>query len=520
MSTGYGVGQQESPRNLGTSSLRRSLLELLAPRRSALSAPAYPKRMRCSALARAIRSVTANIGLMAGTDMESDDIHEAVSAEVDSEWGRDEGAPSLDGRETISPRSGRTKWIAVGAAVVVIAVFAGGWAVASAFQSPAQRAAAARAPETSVITASVTEGELATTVGTQVTLERRDTQKILVPKGAGTVVTGVPLQRGTSITAGAVVLEMDGRPLIVLPGAFPYYRDLAVGDSGPDVRQLQVGLAAAGLQVDADGNLGAGTADALQSLYTRAGYKSPEQEAREDAQAEAAAQIDATETNDDEQESDSPADAVGGEGAPENAAASKSPEPGDSDVAPSEGNVVVFRSAEVTTTSQLPAHALTVPKIGTLNDEALAIDAEQGEIVASAKMTADSISSLRKGQAARVTTPDGHAVKAAVGSVGKVGDDGEATVQITMQVSTVSEKWLHKTSLAEITVARASGRAMIVPTKAVVTSGPRDAYILKQTGSNTFSRVPVEEIGTLSGRSAIRVIGDARLKVGDEVKVS
>ena len=74
------------------------------------------------------------------------------------------------------------------------------------------------------------------------------------------------------IAAGATVLEVDGRPLFALPGAFAFYRDLSLGMNGPDVSQLQAGLRAAGLDVGVDGSFGASTERAVRLLYERNGY--------------------------------------------------------------------------------------------------------------------------------------------------------------------------------------------------------------------------------------------------------
>lgn len=56
------------------------------------------------------------------------------------------------------------------------------------------------------------------------------------------VVTAAPLV-GTLIENGAVALEVDGHPVIVLEGTRPMYRTIGSGDYGPDVDQLQVALA-------------------------------------------------------------------------------------------------------------------------------------------------------------------------------------------------------------------------------------------------------------------------------------
>ncbi len=81
------------------------------------------------------------------------------------------------------------------------------------------------------------------------------------------VVTSVNVQVGQSISPGQSLMRVNGRPVIVLPGSFPTYRDLVQGDQGDDVVQLQQALASLGYGVSADGDFGAATAAALTALY-------------------------------------------------------------------------------------------------------------------------------------------------------------------------------------------------------------------------------------------------------------
>ncbi len=60
------------------------------------------------------------------------------------------------------------------------------------------------------------------------------------------MITKIPAGPGTRVESGGQVLELSGRPVFVLAGTTPSYRDLAVGGTGDDVAQLQRGLAALG----------------------------------------------------------------------------------------------------------------------------------------------------------------------------------------------------------------------------------------------------------------------------------
>lgn len=93
--------------------------------------------------------------------------------------------------------------------------------------------------------------------------------------GSPPVVTNVFVRNGATVRSGAAVVEVSGRPVIALQGAFPLYRDLRQGDKGVDVRALQAGLQSAGVWVGADGVFGAGTERALRRLYRKVGYAVP-----------------------------------------------------------------------------------------------------------------------------------------------------------------------------------------------------------------------------------------------------
>ena len=67
--------------------------------------------------------------------------------------------------------------------------------------------------------------------------------------GGRAVVTRTPLNAGEPVKAGTCVLEVSGRPVIVMPGSIPMYRDLRPGQTGRDVQQLQSALGTLGYRV-------------------------------------------------------------------------------------------------------------------------------------------------------------------------------------------------------------------------------------------------------------------------------
>lgn len=91
-----------------------------------------------------------------------------------------------------------------------------------------------------------------------------------------TVLTGVRVRVGQRFGAGTQLLEISGRPLVVLKGKVPAYRDLRPGMQGRDVAQLQAALSALRHPTgDTPGTFGAGTKSALEAFYRSLGYPVP-----------------------------------------------------------------------------------------------------------------------------------------------------------------------------------------------------------------------------------------------------
>jgi len=78
----------------------------------------------------------------------------------------------------------------------------------------------------------------------------------------------------TQLNDGAVLLTTSGRPVFILQGEVPAYRDLAPGISGDDVRQLEAGLKRLGFDSGPiDGTYDEQTSAAVADWYTSAGWQ-------------------------------------------------------------------------------------------------------------------------------------------------------------------------------------------------------------------------------------------------------
>jgi len=160
---------------------------------------------------------------------------------------------------------------------LVILAAAGSWLAGSSIQSPAEVAARTAPPAPSPILVPVEARTLSSDVVTRGTARFGLPQSIsIVPSalkpGAG-IITTLPLQ-GAQVNEGDVMLTASGRPVFVLQGETPAYRDLVPGISGDDVRQLESGLKRLGFDPGpVDGTYDEQTSAAVADWYASAGFQ-------------------------------------------------------------------------------------------------------------------------------------------------------------------------------------------------------------------------------------------------------
>jgi peptidoglycan hydrolase-like protein with peptidoglycan-binding domain len=168
----------------------------------------------------------------------------------------------------------RTLVLVVGAAVALSSLIT--WIANERIRSPAEVAARTAPPAPAPILAPVVEQVLATKIVTRGTGHYASPRKLsITPSGLKTgprVITSLP-RAGSSIGESKVLLTISGRPVFLLRGDQPSYRDLGPGMSGPDVSQLEKALKRSGLDPGIiDGIYDAQTASAVEALYRRHGF--------------------------------------------------------------------------------------------------------------------------------------------------------------------------------------------------------------------------------------------------------
>lgn len=169
----------------------------------------------------------------------------------------------------------RNKLVA-GALALVVGAGAIGWVVGSQITSPAEAAAKADPPTPSLITVAVDERLLSADIVARGAIGYNDPISLEVSgpvgeAGSPQIVTMVP-EVGTELLEGSVALEIVGRPVILLQGELPVYRDLRPGSSGDDVLQLEEALVRLGFLASADSRWDSATGAAIQALYASVGY--------------------------------------------------------------------------------------------------------------------------------------------------------------------------------------------------------------------------------------------------------
>ena len=163
--------------------------------------------------------------------------------------------------------------------LVVVSAAAGlGWVAGQRVESPDQVAFEAAPPTPSLITVEVQLTELSADVIVRADVGYDDPVSLRLSGALGglppvLVVTAAP-ERGTEIVEGSVAIEISGRPVFLLEGEIPVFRDLRPQAVGPDVLQLEEALARLGYfdgEPDEEWDLATGAA--VAAWYESRGYE-------------------------------------------------------------------------------------------------------------------------------------------------------------------------------------------------------------------------------------------------------
>lgn len=161
---------------------------------------------------------------------------------------------------------------------VVVAAAGVGWFFGSRIQSPAEAAAEAEPPPPSNITVEVVREELSADVVVRGDVVYDEPVEVVLSgsfagQPARLVVTQA-VEESDELAEGDVAVEVVGRPVFLLVGEIPMYRDLRPGASGDDILQLEEALTRLGFfEGVPDNTWDEGTGAAVAAWYQSAGYR-------------------------------------------------------------------------------------------------------------------------------------------------------------------------------------------------------------------------------------------------------
>lgn len=168
--------------------------------------------------------------------------------------------------------------LAVGAVLLAVSVASGlGWMAARNIRSPAQVALEAEPPAPSLITVEVERTELVADVITRADIGYDDPVSLRLGGALGgrpsTLIVTSARGRGDELVEGAAAVEISGRPVFLLRGGIPVFRDLLPQAEGPDVLQVEEALARLGyFSEEPDEVWTPATEVAVEAWYAAAGY--------------------------------------------------------------------------------------------------------------------------------------------------------------------------------------------------------------------------------------------------------
>ncbi|MEU3612729.1 peptidoglycan-binding protein [Streptomyces sp. NPDC006872] len=442
-------------------------------------------------------------------------------------------------------------------------VGAGGWFAGSRMQSPADAAAARQPPKAGPVTVAVERRSLTASVVAQGSVEFASPQSLALagPVGppdsgsGGSGSTDAVVQRvtkapvaGSEVKEGDVLMQVSGRPVLVLRGSVPMYRTLGPGTSGDDVKQLERALTRLGFNPGgATGQYGQEDAAAVSRWYKSKGFVAQEPGVADKQQLgtlEAAvttaqqALLSARNPGDDTEGSGSGTDTGDEAGKLQLKAAQQQLDAAnDALFAFRAGYGTKVPAGELVFLPDLPARLDKVAvKTGDTPSGPVGT-VTSSKVVVRAVVQASDAKLLHKGMTAQVETPDGKKVKGELVALGDdvpkidttggqtsqgttidVSDDASAPVPVQISVPSGDlAKNANGSAKVTIKVGSSDGDVLAVPIAALHTSADGQARVRVRRGGKVVD-VKVEAGLSAEGQVEVTPSGDA-LKAGDQVVI-
>lgn len=440
---------------------------------------------------------------------------------------------------------GRLKLL-VGGLLAVAVVAVGTWMVAAqTMRTPAQVAADTEPPEPGLVTAPVKRTTITAEITTRgtVVFDEPTALTLTGQPDVGTdvhqtVVTDLP-EPGAEIAEGDVALGVAGRPVLVLAGRLPTYRDLGPGASGDDVAQLQAGLRRLGYDIgEVDGHYGPATEAAVEAWYADAGYEPPSLppedrqrlEQAEEAREGAADQFDEAHQQLHEARADGDEPRIRQVRADEDAARARLEEATAELAAVRAETGTKMPAAELEFVDELPRRVDSVNV--ELGEEASGelLTLTEGEVVVESDLDLEEAELIDEGASVTIVTDEGDQLAGTVAGLDEDSDDNVAGLVVTTEDDAATE--LVNTSVRlDVPVESTEGEVLAVPVAALSAGGdgePRvevvhdDADVVSAQDAGTDRSdteiVTVEPGLTADGLAEVEPV-DGALTEGDQVVV-
>lgn len=391
----------------------------------------------------------------------------------------------------------RLWWVV--AVALALGLVAGTWFIATTFQSPAQRQAAADPPPAAPVTVAIARGDLVERTTMKASATRDGAKAVGIPLGEGeSVVTAAGVSTGGSLNSGSIIAWVNDHPIFAMQGPFPLFRDIQEGDSGKDVLMVQQALADLGYDIAPDGKFGSYTASCLKDLYEEVGAEAPTQtEEAEPAQNK-----------------------------PEPSGATSKPAAEAPQAKPQTKKTVVIRRSDFLFLPVLPRSVVSIPAVGTVLTADTAKMSLTGESMSlSTKIPETSAGRLAAGLSGTATLSDKE-IPISIASVEPVvgtDDDqaaptGEVQVNFAVKEGTIPEDWLgHEDIVVALDLTEPMVGVLVAPARAFALDGGGNANVLTQEPDGSFTQVSVTQGSCVGGMCAIS--GESGIDEGTLLRV-
>jgi peptidoglycan hydrolase-like protein with peptidoglycan-binding domain len=439
---------------------------------------------------------------------------------------------SLAAGKRLAARTARLSRRPVPILIAVALVAVGIWLFA-ATESPEQRARASAPPAAPVVTSGVERRVLRDVLRLTGTVASAETIAVMPPQVGGAedrgfraVVTTAAPTVGATVEAGGLLVAVSGRPVFLIQGDVPLYRDLVPGVSGADVEMLQLGLEKAGYPVGRrDGLYGPSTQRSVRKLWTDNGFEPTVDES-------VAAELDAAK--------DQLSKLLSAQTQSPSESTTTAATPGESEIARLEkevrdlearsGPIVpvdAFIVAPVVPATVVASDASLGRKLDTVADETTPGRGALLELSASppaieAQATAAQITMFRKDMVGKVSLGD-EQLAMPIESIGSVGDGGMAKV-VFRPATPLGLDRLGESVDIEVELLSSDGEVLAVPVSALRTAPGESEEVVRvaaATGADDHAdrqTITVETGAVVGGWVEIRA-AEPSLAVGDRVIV-